>query len=281
MMFYQFKRSCFKILFYLGICYVRLFGGKVDTISIPSSVMNKSFNAIVFLPSNYNHTDKSYPVLYLLHGHSSDPSSWFFVIPKIREWADKYQMILVCPDGDYDSWYLDGPAKTDRKFETYIAKEVPKFIDQCYRSLKGRESRGISGISMGGHGAIYLAHKHPEIFSCIGSSSGGLDLIPFYREWNLYQLLGDPNKNKLLWQQSSCLYLINKHSFKYQKLYIDCGTEDFFLDVNRNFHQKLKSFQIPHIYVESKGDHSIPYWKAAYEKQIVFFSENLATSTRQ
>jgi S-formylglutathione hydrolase FrmB len=251
-------------------------GGKVDTISIPSAVMNKSFNALVFLPSNYEQSNKSYPVLYLLHGHSSDPSSWYFVIPKIREWADRYQMILVCPDGDYDSWYLDGPNKTDRKFETYIALEVPKFIDQCYRSLKGRESRGISGISMGGHGAVYLAHKHPDQFSCIGSSSGGLDLIPFYREWNLYKLLGDPIKNRTRWEQSSCLYLLNQHAFKNQKLYIDCGTEDFFLEVNRTFHKKLEELRILHRYVESKGDHSIPYWRSAYEKQILFFDKNLA-----
>ncbi|MBK8298312.1 MAG: prolyl oligopeptidase family serine peptidase [Saprospiraceae bacterium] len=276
MMLYQLKRSLFKCIFFIGLCYVRLLGGKVDTISIPSAAMNKSFNALVFLPSNYEQSNKSYPVLYLLHGHSSDPSSWYFVIPKIREWADRYQMILVCPDGDYDSWYLDGPNKTDRKFETYIALEVPKFIDQCYRSLKGRESRGISGISMGGHGAVYLAHKHPDQFSCIGSSSGGLDLIPFYREWNLYKLLGDPIKNRTRWEQSSCLYLLNQHAFKNQKLYIDCGTEDFFLEVNRTFHKKLEELRILHRYVESKGDHSIPYWRSAYEKQILFFDKNLA-----
>lgn len=275
-MLYQLKRSLFKCIFFIGLCYVRLLGGKVDTISIPSAAMNKSFNALVFLPSNYEQSNKSYPVLYLLHGHSSDPSSWYFVIPKIREWADRYQMILVCPDGDYDSWYLDGPNKTDRKFETYIALEVPKFIDQCYRSLKGRESRGISGISMGGHGAVYLAHKHPDQFSCIGSSSGGLDLIPFYREWNLYKLLGDPIKNRTRWEQSSCLYLLNQHAFKNQKLYIDCGTEDFFLEVNRTFHKKLEELRILHRYVESKGDHSIPYWRSAYEKQILFFDKNLA-----
>ena len=276
MMLYRLKRSLFKCIFFIGLCYVRLLGGKVDTISIPSAAMNKSFNALVFLPSNYEQSNKSYPVLYLLHGHSSDPSSWYFVIPKIREWADRYQMILVCPDGDYDSWYLDGPNKTDRKFETYIALEVPKFIDQCYRSLKGRESRGISGISMGGHGAVYLAHKHPDQFSCIGSSSGGLDLIPFYREWNLYKLLGDPIKNRTRWEQSSCLYLLNQHAFKNQKLYIDCGTEDFFLEVNRTFHKKLEELRILHRYVESKGDHSIPYWRSAYEKQILFFDKNLA-----
>lgn len=279
MMLYRLKRSLFKCIFFISLCYVRLFGGKVDTIAIPSASMNKTFNALVFLPSNYEQNSKSYPVLYLLHGHSSDPSSWYFVIPKIREWADQYQIILVCPDGNYDSWYLDGPNKADRKFETYMALEVPKFIDQCYRSLKDRASRGISGISMGGHGAIYLALKYPGQFSCIGSSSGGLDLIPFYREWNLYQLLGDPIKNKTRWEQSSCLSLLNQQAFKNQKLYIDCGTEDFFLEVNRKFHKKLEELNIPHRYVESKGDHSIPYWKAAYEKQIAFFSKNLVAST--
>lgn len=281
MMFSKFKRSFLKLIFFLSFSYIRLFGGKIDTIAIPSASMNKAFNALVFLPSNYEISSKSYPVLYLLHGHSSDPSSWFFVIPRIKEWADKFQMIFVCPDGDYDSWYLDGINKTDRKFETYIALEVPKFIDQCYRSLKGRESRGISGISMGGHGAIYLAQKHPDLFSCVGSSSGGLDLIPFYREWNLFDLLGDPNKNNTRWKQSSCFYLLNQHSFKNQKLYIDCGSEDFFLEVNRNFHTKLNALKIPHQYVESKGDHSISYWKAAYEKQIVFFSQNLVSGSEK
>lgn len=275
---YTLKKHFLKIGLLLSIVYVKLFAVGIDTISIPSSCMHKSFPALLVLPDSYYVSTRRYPVLYLLHGHSSGPSSWYLVIPNLKKWADSLQMILLCPDGDYDSWYLDSPVLKTRKFETYFTKEIVAFMDTRYRTIANRKSRGISGISMGGHGAFYLGLKHPDIYGVIGSSSGGLDLLPFDKEWNLQSLLGDIKRNKEQWKKFSCLYLLDSIKKTDQNLWIDCGYSDFFLEVNRAFHKKLLEKNIEHAYLESPGGHELAYWKKSYINQFHFFRQHLSVS---
>jgi S-formylglutathione hydrolase FrmB len=267
------KKFLFLILFLAFLKSNSFFAARIDTISIPSASMGVSYAALLVIPDTYQASKKKYPVLYLLHGYSGHFSGWIDIATTLRQWSDLYQMILVCPDGDKDSWYIDSPVQKNRNFETYISKEVVGFIDNNYRTFNRPESRGISGVSMGGHGAMYLALKYPDVFGLIGSTSGGLDLLPFSDHWNLQTLLGSYPEHLVTWKNYSCYYLLDNIKSSQLKIWIDVGTEDFFLEVNRKFHQKLLEKNIAHEYLEKPGGHTLEYWKDSYRKEILFFME--------
>ena len=102
---------------------------QVDTLEIFSAVMQKNIKCLVTLPDNYQVNGPAYPVLYLLHGWSGNFAGWLSEAPQLRAQADLYQMIIVWPDGGYDSWYLDSPVDSTVRYDTYITKEVVGFID--------------------------------------------------------------------------------------------------------------------------------------------------------
>ena len=155
---------------------------KVETRNIPSKAMKKEYPANIITPDSYNKSDnankKTYPVLYLLHGFSGSNRDWS-TFTNVAKLADQYNMIIVCPDGAFDSWYFDVPNDPTHQFETYITREVVGFIDANYRTIKTPAGRAITGLSMGGHGGLYLGFRHPEIYGGCGSTSGGVDLRPY------------------------------------------------------------------------------------------------------
>ena len=88
----------------------------VDTVAIYSKAMNKSLKCVVIKPSGYESGSNRYPVVYLLHGHSGDYSNWVARVPDLKTYVDQYQVMVVCPDGGFNSWYLDSPVDTASKF---------------------------------------------------------------------------------------------------------------------------------------------------------------------
>ncbi|MBK9109609.1 MAG: esterase family protein [Saprospiraceae bacterium] len=190
------------LLFLSGWLAVSSNAAKVDTVQIYSRSMNKSFPALIFKPEIEKKTQQKFPVLYLLHGHSSDYAGWNYIESQLKNWADDHRIIIVCPDGDYSSWYVNSPVRRNSKFETYIAREVVKYVDDHYPSMKDKTYRGITGVSMGGHGAIYLALNQPDVFGIAGSISGALDILPFSDEWNLQEVFGPLKGNEKIWKKN-------------------------------------------------------------------------------
>ncbi|MDO8368280.1 MAG: alpha/beta hydrolase family protein [Saprospiraceae bacterium] len=245
----------------------------VDTLEIFSTSMRKNIKCLVVAPESYHVTGKPYPVLYLLHGHGGNFAGWLTDAPQLLQHADQYQMLIVCPDGGYDSWYLDSPVDSSMRYETYISKEVVGFIDYYYNTRRERSGRAIAGLSMGGHGAISLAIKHMETFGAAGSMAGGLDLRPFRKnDWDLKGVLGEPLINWKNWEEASAVNLIERVKGREDlQLMIDCGLGDFFLETNREMHRRLLEANIPHEYIERPGEHNGEYWGNAVDFQVLFF----------
>src|SRR5690242_14429958 len=145
------------------------------------------------------------------------------------------------------------------KYETDIAIEIPKYIDAHYRTIADRKARAITGLSMGGHGALYLAIKHKDIFGAAGSMSGGVDFRPFPNNWDIVKDLGDYEHNKEVWDKNVVVNLVDSLHNNELALIFDCGVSDFFIDVNRALHKKLLDVKIDHDYVERPGVHSWEY----------------------
>lgn len=179
--------------------------------------------------------------------------------------------MIVCPDGGYGSWYFDSPVDSSSRYETYISKEVVNFIDNNYNTIKLRSGRAITGLSMGGHGAIYLAIRHQAIFGAAGSMSGGLDIRPFKQNWELPLRLGKYDLTPAYWENSSVINMVDSLKSGSIAFTIDCGNDDIFAQVNRQFHNKLLSLKIDHDYTERPGKHDWNYWANSIQFQMVFF----------
>ena len=101
-----------------------LMAATVDTIAIYSPTMKKSRKCVVIKPDYYQKKKKLYPVVYLLHGHGGDFSNWIKKVPAIKKYADDFEVMIVCPDGDSSSWYIDSPVDKSMQYETYIARDM-------------------------------------------------------------------------------------------------------------------------------------------------------------
>lgn len=243
---------------------------QVDTIVTRSQAMNKDIKAVVILPDSYHKAD-SLPVVYLLHGYGGDYADWTKRTPELGALADRYQLILVCADGAKGSWYWDSPIDPTYKYETYIAKELPDWIDVRYKTYKSRAGRAITGLSMGGHGALYLAFRHQDKFGAAGSTAGGVDFRPFPLKWKIADRLGPYHEHPDRWTKHTVmgsLHLLDENSLS---LIIDCGVDDFFYEVNEALHKELAYRNIPHTYITGPGKHETAYWRNSIRGQLQYF----------
>ncbi|TRZ41622.1 alpha/beta hydrolase [Robertkochia solimangrovi] len=259
------------LTFLIFIISVSLKASTVDTLTVYSASMQKEIKCVVIKPDSYAKGDQQYPVVYLLHGYSDNYAFWVKEVPEIKKYADDFQMILVCPDGGYNSWYYDSPVKKSSRFETHITREILPYVDTHYRTQPDRKHRGITGLSMGGHGALYLALRHTDLFGAAGSTSGGVDIKPFKKHWELTEQVGDSIQQKDNWEKMSVINMIDEYPTRQLSLIIDCGTDDFFYTVNKNLHEKLLQQEVPHDYTERPGGHTLEYWQNSIGYQLLFF----------
>ena len=243
----------------------------VDTIQVFSPSMNKNIKTCVIVPDNYKKSKKKFPVVYLLHGYSGNYGTWVKSFKEVSQQVDRYGFIAIGVDGNYSSWYFDSPIDPTFKYETYIIDELVPFIDKKYKTIASREGRAISGLSMGGHGSLYLSLKHQDVFGAAGSMSGGVDIRPFSEKWNIKKRLGAINDFPDNWEKNTVVNLIELNQNNNLKLIIDCGVDDFFIDVNRELHQKMLALKIDHDYIERPGKHNIDYWENSLKFQLLFF----------
>jgi len=264
----QHEKIVYSILFSFFALQV---SASVDTISIYSNAMHKSSKAVVATPSNYSSTDKKFPVVYLLHGYSDNYGNWARKRP-LQDLCDTYQLIIVCPDGGFSSWYFDSPIDSTYKYETYVGTEVPAFIDSHYKTIADRKGRAITGLSMGGHGGLFLGFRHADIFGACGSMSGGVDLHFSHNKFDVKKRIGDTATYPENWDKYSVLNIVEQQPKQPLKVIFDCGTEDFFYANNKALHAKMLALKIPHDYIERPGRHEWGYWINAIQYQLLFFS---------
>ncbi len=259
-------------LFFLFLSF-QLLAAKVDTVAVFSNSMQKEIKCVVITPKNYKKSKERFPVVYLLHGYSGNYAGWIKEAPQLAQKADELQMMIVCADGGYYSWYFDSPIDPKMKYETFISNELVSYIDANYKTKAERKYRAITGLSMGGHGGLYLSIKHKDVFGLAGSICGGVDIRPFPNNWQIKQVLGDITTNKENWDAYTVINLVDQLKNGELQLIIDCGLGDFFLEVNRSLHQKLMQLKIDHDYTERPGVHNGAYWGSAIDYHLLYFKK--------
>lgn len=254
--------------------------GKIlENLSIKSKVTGQEHNYSVYLPPGYEHSQRSYPVLYLLHGYSDNETAWT-QFGEVQQTVNRAiakreipPMIIVMPDAKV-TWYINSYDGKNRYEDMFFQEFIPQ-IEKEYRIRSNKEFRAVSGLSMGGYGALVWAIKHSEIFGACAAFSAAVytnNEITDYlskgeKEWftNVYGNQTDRDELPAHWAEYSVLHLVNEMSKKELdrvKYYIDCGDDDFLFRGNAALHIAMREKGVRHEYRVRNGKHNWTYWRS-------------------
>lgn len=252
----------------------------VDTLTIASKqdLIPEPMKVVVVTPDVVC-DDCSLPVVYLLNGYGGDYRQWLKVRPNLPELADDYGFFMVLPSG-MNSWYWDSPVDKTMQMESFITGELVPELRARYKAMSADPAyNAVTGLSMGGHGALWLAMRHPDIWGNMGTNSGGVNIMPFPEKWEMARWLGPQQDNYKRWEQYTVVNNLEMLKDKGQNIIIDCGTEDFFRDVNAEVHAKLLDLKIPHDYISRPGKHNYKYWSNSILFQLLYFDQCFRRAT--
>jgi enterochelin esterase-like enzyme len=260
--------------------------GKVfDDLSMSSKILKMERKYALYLPPDYEHSTRSYPVLYLLHGAGDDQSGWvqFGEVKHIADKAIKESkatpMIIVMPDAKAGRLGYFNDIKGEWRYEDFFFEEFMPYIEQKYRIRAEKEFRAVAGLSMGGGGSFMYALHHPELFSSacpLSAYVGPLSIEDAQQAARWAQAEYDTQEELEKWyHQHNALSLIERvpeDQLKAVRWYIDCGDDDFLFEGNSLVHIAMKKKGMPHEYRIRDGGHSWEYWRTALPEVLEFVS---------
>jgi len=272
------------------LCSLSIFAqtGKVfESLEFKSNLVDYPVKYSVYLPPDYEISNRSYPVLYLLHGYSDDETGWIqfgeanLIAEKGILNGDYPPCILVMPDGKV-TWYCNSADGKDPWEDMFIKEFIP-FIEKEYRIRSKKEFRAIGGLSMGGNGSLVLAMRNPELFSsCVAMSAGTFTDEEMLEndEYDRYfgNIYGEKSEDKMSdhWKAHNPLHLLDSvemEKLKSIRYYIDCGDDDFLYKGNAALHIKMRDLGIPHEFRVRNGGHEWSYWRTGLFDGLKFISE--------
>lgn len=282
------KRSF--LLFFSGLLCLPLIslsqtGKVIDNLSMTSKILKMERKYAVYLPPDYESSDRSYPVLYLLHGSGDDQTGWvqFGEVLQITDIAIRggkaTPMVIIMPDANTGTrGYSNNPTGTWR-YEDFFFDELIPFVEKKYRIKAEKRYRAVSGLSMGGEGTFTYALHHPELFSsaCPLSAATGPLTISNAATWLKRDnpAIADSLIEKF-YNRQSVLVLINAMPDSLKKTvrwYIDCGDDDFLFEGNSLAHIAMRKKEIPHEFRIRNGGHNWTYWRESLPDVLEFVSQ--------
>lgn len=284
-----------KILFLLAVCLCGVGNALSASVlkqdcAMESKILGREVKYAVYLPDGYGSNDRSYPVLYLLHGLGDDYRGWSQQ-GEVQAITDRAvaedtatPMIIVMPDAG-QTWYVnryDGKAD----YEDMFFRELVPHIERTYRARTEKDFRAIAGLSMGGQGALLYALHRPEMFAAACPLSAAVFTDEELKERGgafpqLFEGLFGPGIVTDHWQQNSVLGLMaampdsRKGAVRFR---IDCGDDDFLYRGNSALHVLMRDKGIPHEYRVRDGGHSWTYWRSGLPDILAFVSQSFRRS---
>ncbi|HRH60901.1 MAG TPA: alpha/beta hydrolase-fold protein [Chitinophagaceae bacterium] len=267
--------------------------GKVlEQRTVKSSILGRDVKYTVYLPADYETSERTYPVVYLLHGYTDDNTGWL-QFGEINRYADKAiadgtipPMVIVMPNGD-SSWYINSYDGKEN-YEDFFVKEFMPAVEKIYRIKAEKRYRGIAGLSMGGYGTLIYALKHADLFAAAAPLSAAVftddEMVTMNDDrWQnvfgqLYgnKLKGNERLNKA-WYANSIMKIVENKSadeLKKVRLWIDCGDDDFLIKGNCMLHIALKEKEVPHEFRVRDGVHNWTYWRTGITDALAFIGQS-------
>lgn len=263
-----------------------------ESLTVKSEILGKPVLYSIYLPPDYDHSQRPYPVVYLLHGYTDDHRAWlqFGEVDRYANAAIKEgtipPMIIVMPDAD-SSFYVNS---FDGKFryEDFFFKELIPHIEKNYRVRAEKAFRGIAGLSMGGYGSMLYALKHPDMFvaaaplSAAFFSDSSIVQMP-EQGWNMplgaaygLNLKGKDRLTKSWYANSIHELIKTKSATELNKVryWIDCGDDDFLIEGNCDVHIALVKKRVAHEFRVRDGVHNWTYWRTGITDALKFIGES-------
>jgi enterochelin esterase-like enzyme len=261
--------------------------GKVqDNLSMTSRILNMERKYAIYLPPDYETSQRSYPVLYLLHGGGDDQTGWvqFGEVLHIADEAIKQgkatPMIIVMPDANTGQRGYFNDIKGEWRYEDFFFGEFIPFIEKQYRIKGEKRYRAIAGLSMGGGGTFMYALHHPEMFSsaCPLSASTGALSLELAKSYYEQRGIKDVTEAEMdtYYRRHSVLPLLDSLQDDQKKAvrwFIDCGDDDFLYEGNSLVHIAMRKKEIPHEFRIRNGGHTWSYWRESLPDVLSFISE--------
>ena len=276
-------------LFLIGLflsvsCFAQT--GKVfDNLSVKSEILNGNRKYAVYLPPDYETSERSYPVLYLLHGAGDDQTGWI-QFGEVLHIADKAilegkatPMIIIMPDANTGVRGYFNDIANEWRYEDFFFQELIPYVESTYRIKGEKRYRAIAGLSMGGGGSFMYALHHPEMFSSACPLSASVGSLSFETFKERYTREMKPCSDEMLreyYEKHNALSLIENvavEKIKTVRWFIDCGDDDFLYEGNSLVHIAMRKKEIPHEYRVRNGGHSWTYWRESLPVVLEFVSQ--------
>ena len=285
----------FMILFLFAVLSVNAQKGQViEQRTVNSQILGRAVKYSVYLPADYqgSGSERTYPVVYLLHGYTDDHTGWV-QFGEVNRYADQAiqngtipPMIIVMPNGD-SSFYINSYDGKE-KYEDFFIREFMPAIEKTYRIKAQKRYRGIAGLSMGGYGTLIYSLKYPDLFAAAAPLSAAVfddaavTSMPDNR-WEatfgqLYGrgLKGNERLNQSYYSNAILKIIENKTADELKKVryWIDCGDDDFLTKGNSLLHIALVDKQVPHEYRVRDGAHNWTYWRTGIVDALAFIGDS-------
>jgi putative tributyrin esterase len=264
---------------------------RIECKPMPSKVLAHPVNYCVVLPPSYD-SDKSrkYPVLYFFHGLGDNEQMFvhggaFNLVQDLWERKQIGEFLIATPEAGATFYINSHSGKV--QYENFLLQEFLPGIASRYRVKAGRPSRGVSGVSMGGYGALHLAFRHPELFAAVSAQSPALmNEIPAVaarsaangmRSRVLGETFGSP-ADAAFWERHSPISLARKANLTGLKIYFDCGEQDDygFEEGAQSLDKILSSRHIVHEAHIYPGRHDWQYFAEHLPASLKFQSDTFA-----
>jgi enterochelin esterase-like enzyme len=257
-----------------------------DNLSMKSEILKMDRKYAIYLPQGYETSNRSYPVLYLLHGGGDDQTGWV-QFGEVQHIADNAiadgtatAMIIVMPDANTGQRGYSNDVNGDWRYEDFFFEEFMPFIEKTYRIRAEKRYRAVAGLSMGGGGTFYFALHHPELFSsaCPLSASVGPLYSADMENYMKMRKMSDATKEKIDAWFAKYSVLENVRNMpddkkKAVRWFIDCGDDDFLYEGNSLIHIEMRKKEIPHEFRIRNGAHTWTYWRESLPVVLGFISD--------
>lgn len=239
----------------------------IERIKVRSPVMGRALEVTIVKPQPGPPGVSRWPVIYLLHGYASKARVWLDIAP-LQRLADSLQVLFVCPDADRASWYLDSPVRGDSQFESYLTLTLRHAIDSLYPTRTDSLGQYLIGSSMGGHGALSLLARRPDLYAGAVSISGPLTLETAGERYGVDQVLGARGAGGERWHSYSFVGLAHRLAGLSRLVVLDCGTSDFACASNHRASVLLDSLGIAHTLRTREGEHTLGYVRDSFAAAV-------------
>ncbi len=260
--------------------------GKVfDNLSVKSDILKMDRKFAIYLPPDYETSERSYPVLYLLHGAGDDQTGWvqFGEVLRITDNAindgTATPMIIVMPDAKTGQMGYFNDLQKDWRYEDFFFEELMPHVESTYRIKKEKRFRAISGLSMGGGGTFMYAMHRPDLFSSAAPLSayiGPLSLDQFKQQAERMNFKGSSTEMETYFKRHNAVSLVEEVDAKALnsvRWFIDCGDDDFLYEGNSLVHIAMRKKEINHEYRVRQGGHTWTYWRESLPVVLKFVSD--------